>query len=351
MRRLPVVLTIAVLLLVRVPLHAQDLLFAQFRTYLEPLRVQAGIPGLAAGIVGRDRLLWDWAFGRKDLERSIPTETHTPFHLDGLTQIFTASLVLDCVEEGRLSLDDRIGRFKADSPDPNATLRQALTHTSGGPDSLIFVHRPDRLDGLMAAVRACRDNSYRETLANLLHQMAMRDSVPGPDVTQLTPPAEGIPDAAEKAQYSDALSRLAIPYAVDQQGRPSRSQYPATTLKPAAGLISTVRDFAEFDKALKSGLLLRAETLADAWRAPLGRDGRPLPHGMGWFVQSYKGETILWQFGIGENASSSLVITVPARGLTLILLANSSRLVSPTLATGDLTVWAFGRLVVVLFVR
>jgi CubicO group peptidase (beta-lactamase class C family) len=351
MRRLPVVLTIAVLLLVRVPLHAQDLLFAQFRAYLEPLRVQAGIPGLAAGIVGRDRLLWDWAFGRKDLERSILTETYTPFHLDGLTQIFTASLVLGCVEEGRLSLDDRLGRFKADSPDPNATLRQALTHTSGAPDNLIFVHRPDRLEALMGAVRACRNDSYRETLANLLHRMAMRDSVPGPDVTQLKPPAEGIPDATEIEQYSAALAKLAIPYAVDQQGRPSRSQYPVTTLKPAAGLISTVRDFAEFDVALKRGLLLRAETLAEAWRSPAGRDGRPLPHGLGWFVQTHKGETIVWQFGVGENASSSLVITVPARGFTLILLANSSKLVSPTLSAGDLMVSPFARLFLDLFVR
>ena len=89
-----------------------------------------------------------------------------------------------------------------------------------------------------------------------------------------------------------------------------------------------------------------------AWLAPLGADRQPLPHGLGWFVETYKGETIVWQFGVSPNASSSLMVTVPARGITLILLANSDGLVKPfALTTGDLTVSPFGRLFLGLFVR
>ena len=67
----------------------------------------------------------------------------------------------------------------------------------------------------------------------------------------------------------------------------------------------------------------------------------PLPHGLGWFVQTYRGEPVVWQFGMGANASSSLVMTLPARGITLVLVANSDGLAKPaTLAAGDITVVA-----------
>lgn len=342
-------MTIAVWLLVHVPLGAQDLVLSRFGDYVESLRAQAGIPGLAAAIVGPNDILWEQAFGLQDTDRFIRVRTDTPFHLDGLTQMLTATLVLRCVEEGRLSLDDRIGQFKSNSPDANATIRQVLSHLS---DTLAFDYRPERLEPLARAVRACTGDSFRETLANFLDRLAMIDSVPGPDIIHPETLTEGIPAPSAVDRYKKVLDRLATPYTIDRRGAASSSQYSATTLTPAGGLISTVRDFAQFDLALKKGVLLRPETLAAAWRAPAGADRQRLPHGLGWFVQTYRGETIVWQFGISPNASSSLVVTVPARGTTLILLANSDGLVKPfALTTSDLLASPFGRLFLGLFVR
>ena len=103
--------------------------------------------------------------------------------------------------------------------------------------------------------------------------------------------------------------------------------------------------------------------LLDAWNgrlAPLydhlgqlpNLSGQPLPHGIGWFVQTYQGEPVVWQFGLADNASSSMVITLPVRGLTLIMLANSAGLAQGfNLAAGDLTASPFARLFLELFVR
>ncbi len=146
-------------------------------------------------------------------------------------------------------------------------------------------------------------------------------------------------------RFTSILSRLAVPYSVDAQGRASASSYTATTITPSGGLISTVLDFAKFDRGLRQGsLLLRPHTLAAAWRAPVGRNGS-LPHGYGWFVQTYNNEPVVWQFGVGANASSSsLVVTLPARGITLILLANSDGLSKPaSLSAGNITVSPFAR--------
>ena len=352
MRRALLVLTIALLLLARVPLRADDLRFIFFGDYLEALRIQAGIPGLSATIVGEDDTLWEGTFGQQNIERSIATRPDTPFHVDGLTQVVTASLVLGCVEEGRLSLDDRIGRFDPSSPDADATIGQVLTHTSGTSENLVFAYAPERLKPLAMAVRACTGGSFRKAVTNQLDRLAMIDSVPGPDAPFLIPPAEGIPAPALAERFMSVLGRLATPYAVNGRGSATPSQYGATTLTPSSGLIISVRDFARFDLALKKGVLLRADTLAAAWQAPVGRNGQPLPHGLGWFVQTYNGEKIVWQFGVSENASSSLVVKVPARGLTLVLLANSGGLAKPfPLAVGDLTVSPFGRLFLGLLVR
>jgi CubicO group peptidase (beta-lactamase class C family) len=348
-RSLFVLLTIVAMLFVRVPVRAADLVLDRFGDYLEALRAQAGIPGLAAAIVGNSDLLWAQAFGKQDVERSIATQTNTPFQLDGLTQMFTSSLILRCVEEGRLSLDDRVGLFVAAAPEPNATVRQILMHTSEGAG---FRYRPERIDVLGGVVAACSAETFRAKLARSFESLAMIDSVPGLDVVHMTPAPDGVFSAPTIERYSRVLARLATPYVVDSRGRPSVSSYVATALTPSSGAISTARDLGQFVLGVRKGIIVRPETLALAWRPAVGADGQRLPHGLGWFVQSYSGETIVWQFGVSDNASSSLVVTVPGRDLSLVLLANSDGLSRPfPLAAGDLTASPFGRLFLGAFVR
>jgi len=317
-----------------------SLVYARLASYLEALRVQAGIPGLSAAIVGETDIVWERGFGRQDLDRAIPVQPDTPFHLDGLGQTLTATLVLQCVEQGKVSLDEPVGNYDSGSPDPGATIRQLLAHTSPGPAGETFAYRPERLESLRDVVRQCTGDSYRETLANLLDRLAMKDSVPGPDAATLAPPSEGIPDAATAARYAAVLARLTTSYLVFQPGQASPFQHSATTVTTAGGVVSTVRDLAQFDVALKQGLLLTPETLALAWSPSAGP---ALPHGLGWFVQIYNGQVVVWQFGVSES-SSSFLITLPSRRLTMILLANSDGLVKPFVLTpGDVLASPFAR--------
>lgn len=333
-------------------LHAaDDFVLSRFTDYLDALRVQAGIPGLAAAVVGQTDVLWEAALGKQDVEHNIFTRVDTPFQLDGTTQTFVAALALRCASGGWLSLDDRVSKFSPSSPDANATIGQLLTHTTAGPDGLTFSYRPERLAPVAAAIAGCTDSSFRWGVSALYDRMAMVDSVPGQDVIRLKAPAEQFTDAA-LLRFADVVKRMATPYAVDSRGRSSVSQYVATTLTPASGMISTVRDLEQFDLSLKSGFVMPPEWRTLAWTPPLGAKGQPLPHGYGWFVQTYSGGPIVWQFGVSDNASSSMIITLPQRGLTLILLANSSGLARPfDLSAGDVTVSPFARLFLSIFQR
>jgi CubicO group peptidase (beta-lactamase class C family) len=264
-------------------------------------------------------------------------------------------MILRCAEEGRLTLDDQIGSFKGvETPEPETSIRQLLTHTHGPAIAPTFALRPERLAPFERIVRACAVDSYRENFANLLTRLAMIDSVPGANILSIRPPAEGVPHPDDVARYEAVLQRRAMPYVVDGRGRASQSVYPrnAAALTPSTGLVASVRDLAKFDLALKQGILLEPGTLSAAWSAPLDATGQPLPHGLGWFVQYYNGEKVAWQFGVGEDASSSLMITLPSRGLTFIVMANSDRLVRPfPLEAGDVSISPFAKLFLTLFVR
>jgi CubicO group peptidase (beta-lactamase class C family) len=352
MRRPLLMLTMALSVLVGAPVHAaDDFLLSRFSDYLDSLRAQAGIPALAAAIVGPANVNWERAFGHQDLERNIATQLDTPFQLDGTSQTIVAALTVRFAWEGRLSLDDPVGKFAPSSPDAGATIRQLLTHTTAGASGLSFSYRPERVAPVAAAVASVTDATFRWAISAVFDRLAMIDSVPGSDVVRLTAPAEGF-TASALQRYSDVLRRLATPYAVDARGRATPSSYVASTLTPASGLISTVRDLEQFDLALKTGVVLPPEWLALAWRPPADANGQPLPHAYGWFVQDYNGERIVWQFGVSDNASSSMIMTLPRRGLTLILLANSQGLARPfALSAGDVTVSPFARLFLSIFVR
>ncbi len=197
---------------------ADDLVQSKFAEYLDALRVQAGIPGLAAAVVGPTSMMWEGAFGQQDVDRNIATRLFTPFQLDDTTQAIVASLAVRCASDGWLSLDDKVSKYKPNSPDASATIGQLLTHTTAGPNGLTFSYRPNRLGPVAAAIAGCTDSSFRWGVGALLEKMVMYDSVPGADVIQLTAPAEAF-TASALQRYASVVRSLATPYTVDGRGR------------------------------------------------------------------------------------------------------------------------------------
>lgn len=71
--------------------------------------------------------------------------------------------------------------------------------------------------------------------------------------------------------------------------------------------------------------MLRPDTVRLAFAPAVASSGKPLPYGLGWFVQQHRGVQLIWHYGwwVGD---SSLIIKIPERKLTFILLANSDGL-------------------------
>jgi CubicO group peptidase (beta-lactamase class C family) len=331
-------------------LEAQGLTFPRFESYLDSFRVQAGIPGMSASVSQYGVVLWEHGFGRRDVESGAPATPDTPYLVGGLSQSFGATLLLrKCVEQWGAQLDDAVILRSPAFWEPHTTLRQLLSHVT--PDGAGYAYSQARFAALTAVVERCAQQPYRAALASeIIERFALLDS--SPDEVFATPTSDDVQlfSAARRDHYADVIERMARPYRV-ASGRPQRNnELPAQRVDAADGIISSVRDLIRFDNALSSGALLAPATRNLAWTQAFAGD-TPLPTGLGWFVQNYHDQPIVWRFGLIRGGYSALIVKAPNLGLTFIVLANSDGLTAPFgLEAGDVTSSIFATLFLRLFV-
>ena len=265
--------------------------------------------------------------------------------------MFTATAIFYCVELGTLKLGDRMSLFTREIPEAGATVAHVLTHTSADRPGTRFRFDLSRYSTLGEVVKSCIGNDPRIVMARgMMDRLAMTDSVPGDDLEALARLSRSVFNGSTLRRYERVLERMARPYQVDGRGHAQLARYDDGTATASTGLISTVRDLARLDAAFDRGILVKRESLEAAWSNPEDTDGRALPHGYGWFVQSYHGQRVIWQFGERRDGYSSLFLKLPEKNLTLILLANSDGLSAPfRLGEGDVEKSLFARLFLNLF--
>lgn len=327
----------------------------RFASEVEELRVVSQIPGLSAAVVQNGRLIWSQGFGFADRENRIPATPDTAYPIASITKTFASMLLLQLVEQGKLRLDDPVVKYLdaelmtkyfGGSHDDTIKVRHVLTHTSEGVPGAAFRYSGFKYGALTAIIERASGKTYRALVVeNILNRFKMTNTVPGHNVLE----ENNSPDASAAKRYAEVLSRMAKPYALYASEKIVPAEYPSKKLNASAGLISTVGDLAIYSSAIDSLMLLRPETLDAAWTAGAANDGKALPYGLGWFVEHHEGLKIVYHGGWWPNQFSSLLLKVPEKNLTLILLANNEALSAPnaSLTGSDITASPF----VVAFMR
>ena len=335
------------------PAQAQTLTFSLFERYLDSLREQAGIPGLSAAIVQNGSVVWERGLGRQDVDGNVPASPETPYYIGDLSQTMGAALALrKCVEQDTLELSDRITRWVPDYPDANATVANLLTHTTNGGS---FEYSLDRFAGLTSVIVECADQPYRHVLYEEVFnrfgdaELRARDGVHG---------------IGYAGSHAVRLGHLGAVRRRGSAGGPDLpvEQRPDGPLRRVASL-AVCRDWCAVDGPRPGPLRHRTpKWCSDRNAEPDGvvdTSCRAGPHATdrAGMVRSElhastgNGEPLIWQFGLIRDGHSALLLKLPRRNLTLILLANSDAMTSGyNLNNGDVTTSPFATLFLRFFV-
>lgn len=310
---------------------------------LESLRQRLGIPGLSAAIGEHGRIIWAQGFGWADIERRQRVQPDNLFHLASLTKPYAATLVLQLVDEGKLDLGAPASDFGIQiSGSQTIRVWHLLSHTSSGVPGSTFRYDGGAFGRLTAVVERTTGRPFASELAErIIRPLGLHQTAPNPrDVTGAPPDdpgrrtfdASGLDRALiDRGLVTDYAARWTVgPMALFGPMRPHAHP---TYLFAAAGLVASPSDVARFSMALDEGRLLKEATLKKAYTPVRTPNGEMLPYGLGWFVQQDRGLTLVWHFG-QFSESSSLIVKIPSRQLTFVVLANSDGL-SRGLRLGD----------------
>jgi len=96
---------------------------------------KSGIPSASLAVVKDGQLAYAHAYGKARLEPPLDSSTAMPYSIGSISKQFTAAAILMLQEEGKLSLDDKIGKWLPDLTRANeVSIRQLLSMTSGYQD-------------------------------------------------------------------------------------------------------------------------------------------------------------------------------------------------------------------------
>jgi D-alanyl-D-alanine carboxypeptidase len=321
-------------------------------------REQHRVPGIVAGVVLDQDLVWSGSVGYADLETGSPMDDTRLFRIASITKTLVATAIMQLRDEGRLSLDDPLVEHVPEFAvvrDPfgqihAVTLRGLLTHTSGlqyvaPPAAARDPHAND--DGFVTRERVLErlDRTaivippgtwkYSNLAYELLGEVVRRVGGPslGGYVTAhiLGPLGMGSTTFEPGGPLSD---RCAIGYRVpryEESQEPAR-RWPGGVDRAAGGLWSDVRDMATWvsqqfrtDSNLRrgAGQVLAGASLAEMHRATVLKDPAwSYAQGIGW-ASIRRGELIVTSHSGGVPGWRANVLFHAGQRFGVVVLLNS----------------------------
>jgi len=96
------------------------------------LVAQTGVPSASIGVVQNGRIVYTNAFGKARLSPPVAASADMRYAIGSISKQFTVACVLLLAEEGKLSIDDPLGRYLPElTRSSEVTLRNLMSHTSG----------------------------------------------------------------------------------------------------------------------------------------------------------------------------------------------------------------------------
>ena len=312
-------------------LHAQPSADDSLRADLRASAELLGLPGFVAGVVRDGKLAFVQADGFADLESRAPMRQDHIFYLASVTKTVTAVMMMQYVQEKKISLDDYVldypflsVGFTADRlADPDVKLKHVLSHTSEGTPGDHFVYHGGRYNFVYGVFEKISGNTKHH------HACAEEFRKRIAEPLGLTSTLPGYPADTKDPR----IARITTPYFLDSRHKDAtrdRGASGATTLFPSTDLLSTVDDLSKYMIALDENVLLTPESYAHLTTPYTLNDGRLSPYGLGWSTQKVGGHAVHWHYGYGDSYSA-LIVRLPEKKTAFIFLSNTGAASAPFL--------------------
>jgi len=334
--------------------------FAALDAAAQTLIADEASPGVSITVTKHGRLTYSKGFGFANLETLTPPKPTSAFKIGSITKQFTAAILMQLSEEGKLTVDDPLARFYPSFPRAGEiTLRQMLTHTSGLGN---YTNTAPR-DAFIQEARLDYDNEalYRLMLGTkplYAHEPGTVWDYSNTAYVLLGMVAQKVGDEPYASLYRRrlfdraGLADTAVDDAADVvAGRVSgytphhgagsalfdNASFISMTIPGGAGFLrSTSEDLCRWHTALFGGKVvnpaslklmttphrLKDGALPKTAQGPEGKgESKPIEYGFGLQTSTVEGRRALGHAG-GINGFSSMLQTFPDEGVSYAVLIN-----------------------------
>lgn len=321
--------------------------------YVETQMRSLHIPGISLAIVRDGRVIKAKGYGYANVELNAPATKETVYEIGSITKQFTAVAVMMLVEEGKISLDEKITKYFADAPATwnEITVRHLLSHTSG-------IQNHVAVPGFMGIFKTNLLGETTPTSAEIVKEFFKlpQEFQPGEtwaydnggyillgliiEKTSGKPYFQFLDErifkplgmtATRSTETKQIVPNRAAGYEWVSGKFENRPVLLPAIAFSAGSVLSTVEDMAKMDAALYTEKLLKKSSLEKIWTPAKTNDGgfASIDYGFGWFVGSFHKRRFVQHTGGTPGFSAAFYRFVDDRLTVIILTNHSDKIIDP----------------------
>ncbi|WP_199098668.1 serine hydrolase [Dyella sp. ASV21] len=345
----------------RAPAAALPAQLADFTAYVDSVRKQFDVPGIAVAIVKDGQVVLEQGYGQREQGKPDAVDARTLFAIASNTKAFTAASLQMLAEEGKLDMDARVIDYLPwfQMSDPYITremrVRDLLAHRSGlGLGAGDLLYWPPTTYSTKEVVQRLRNvplaTSFRSAYAydNILYAVAtlVIEQVSGQSYADFLRTRIFQPVGMDEALVDMTALKPGMDVAM------GHAKFNFTELKPvppmawtnnpgAGGIYASVHDLAKWMNVQLAGgklpdgkVLFTERSQKQMWSmlTPMKIGEPPVPelreirpnfagYGEGWNLSDYQGQRLVWHTGGWPGMVSRLTL-VPELKLGVVVLTN-----------------------------
>ena len=293
-------------------------------------------------VAKKGKIIYEKAIGWADYLHRDSLKINSVFELASVTKPFTSVGIMMLVEDGKLRLDQNVKEFYPDFPYDGITVRMLLSHRSGMMNYVYFVDglwkkaKKDERPGItnqdvMKLIAEHKPNPYMQpnkkfhyNNSNFMVLAAIIEKISGQRYSQYM--AENVFKPAglkQTAVYSKAEYEK-IPVDVIGHDRTWRRSVAQNFLDGPVGdkgVYSTIHDLFLFDRALRSGKLLKQASLDSMYTPRNDMQKGHFNYGYGWRTFEDQSKKVVYHTG-WWHGFRHIYLRQLDDDITIILLSN-----------------------------